>query len=144
MRFVVREKGQGRPRSIEFPLVVLAHDAWDDFGYRTTFAATLHLSSNESVELGSLKVLARRQESGVTPMPKGVFETLGDAYCLGDWQGNAVSTGLTKFWKHARSIVYIIYIGYTSRTFNSEALLKWPERLAVCAIVFVGFDFIIE
>lgn len=45
MQFWVRTNISRRLRT--FPYVVLVHDNWDDYGYKTTFSATLHRSDRE-------------------------------------------------------------------------------------------------
>ncbi len=57
----------------------LVQDNWDDFGYKTTFQATLHLSKTESIELGNVKILHKDQTKGFTEMPS-TFERLGREY----------------------------------------------------------------
>jgi predicted ATPase len=86
MWFVVKfREGRSRTTTDEYPHVMLVQDNWDDYGYRTTFRATLHLTSDESVDLGNVKILHRAQTEGYTPMPRQAFQDLGSDYCsLGD------------------------------------------------------------
>lgn len=80
MKFVVQE-WQGKVKATkEFPHVVLSQDNWDDYGYKTTFHATLHLSDTEQIDLGNVKILRKDQTSGFTTMPKLPFEELGKEY----------------------------------------------------------------
>jgi energy-coupling factor transporter ATP-binding protein EcfA2 len=83
MKFYVFEHGRiaTLPAEVEYPYVKLVHDNWDDYSYRTTFVASIHILEDETVELGSLKILHRRQESGYTSMPDSPFEKLGREYC---------------------------------------------------------------
>lgn len=60
---------------------MLREDSWDDFGYKTTFNVEIHITRTEIREIGTTKIIALQQESGRTPMPKAVFETLGPEYC---------------------------------------------------------------
>lgn len=81
MLFVVSDKNNAENLSAEFPYVVLERDNWDDFHYKTTFTAELSLSENETIDLGSLKILKIDQTKGFTPMPKQPFQELGPEYC---------------------------------------------------------------
>lgn len=81
MWFVVKFRERRSPTTQDFPYVVLTQDNWDDYGYRTTFSATLHLSPDESLELGTVKILRKGEAGGFTPMPNVPFESLGPEYC---------------------------------------------------------------
>jgi predicted ATPase len=62
-----------------FPGVVLTRDNWDDYGYKTTFFAELHLNSGESYPLGTVKIVQLAQTEGPTPLPEQ-FTQLGEGY----------------------------------------------------------------
>lgn len=82
MQFVVRS-GQGKrvkQKFDKYPVVVLTRDNWNDYGYKTTFDAVLHLT-DETIELGAVKILHAEQESGFTTMPSDPFGKLGKEYC---------------------------------------------------------------
>lgn len=64
-----------------YPYVEISWDDWDDFGYKTTFDVKIHLSAQEIVEPGPVKILKSSQTGGATPLPKRPFEKLGDNYC---------------------------------------------------------------
>jgi hypothetical protein len=64
----------------EYPHVVLIQDNWDDYGYKTTFHAVLHLSADDQVDLGDIKILRKDQTKGFTELPKAPFEHLGKKY----------------------------------------------------------------
>ncbi len=83
MEFVVKLKDRNAPKLVAFPHVILEQDLWDDYGYRTTFNATLYLGlgKDEAIALGSIKILSRTQRSGDTPMPVGSFDRLAATYC---------------------------------------------------------------
>ena len=81
MLFIVKPRKGPRPETNQFPYVLLVQDDWDDFGYKTTFYATLHLSLNEQLELGNIKILKKGQLKGLTEMPQGPFVELGENYC---------------------------------------------------------------
>jgi energy-coupling factor transporter ATP-binding protein EcfA2 len=80
MWFVVAKYGKQAPASPAYPYVRLTQDNWDDYGYKTTFAAVLFLSADFSVELGNLKILKLEQESGFTPVPDKPFQQLSDDF----------------------------------------------------------------
>lgn len=81
MWFIVKVRGRRSPTTDEYPHVVLVQDNWDDYGYKTTFRATLHLTEEENVELGNVNILQREQTGGLTPMPREPFQHLGSDYC---------------------------------------------------------------
>lgn len=81
MQFVVRFINGRSPTADQFPHAVLVQNNWDDYGYKTTFNATLKLSAQNEIELGNLKILRSDQQGGYTPMPRDAFETLGPDYC---------------------------------------------------------------
>lgn len=76
MRFVVKFKSGDSPATNRFPHAVLVQDNWDDYGYRTTFQVTLHISADESYDLGSIKIIEQGRTSGYTEMPKQSFTEL--------------------------------------------------------------------
>ena len=78
MRFLVKKPSARTPR--EYPYVILDQDNWDDYGYKTTFQATLHLSAEEKIELGNLKIMRRDQQGGCTKMPRRAFKELPEVY----------------------------------------------------------------
>ncbi|WP_246483592.1 AAA family ATPase [Paenacidovorax monticola] len=55
---------------------MLVQDNWDDYGYKTTFHVTLHVSPDESHDVGSIKIIELGRESGYTAMPKKPFDEL--------------------------------------------------------------------
>jgi hypothetical protein len=81
MWFIVKFRERRSPRTDKYPHVVLGQDNWDDYGYKTTFDATLHLSPDEKSDLGNVKILKKGQQGGYTPMPREPFDGLGDDYC---------------------------------------------------------------
>lgn len=76
MRFVVKFRSGDSPVTNRFPHAVLVQDNWDDYGYKTTFQVTLHLSADESYDLGSIKIIEQGRTSGYTKMPKRPFTEL--------------------------------------------------------------------
>ena len=81
MWFIVTTRERSSPTPDEYPHVVLVQDNWDDYGYRTTFSATLYLTEEENVELSSVKILQKKQTGGYTQMPHQPFQDLGPDYC---------------------------------------------------------------
>ena len=80
MRFFVQSFRGPQPKLTSFPCALLVENNWDDYGYRTTFFATLYLSINEPVPLGELKIMHVGQERGATPLPGSDFPRLGQDY----------------------------------------------------------------
>ena len=76
MQFFVRGD-LTRGRRPEYPYVALDRDNWDDYGYKTTFMAVLHVTAGTKVDLGAVKIMRSDQESGSTTMPKSPFKELG-------------------------------------------------------------------
>lgn len=64
-----------------FPYVRLTWNNWDDYGYKTTFNSSLVLSGDQSIDLGTIKILKSGQTSGATPLPDHPVEKLGTDYC---------------------------------------------------------------
>ena len=81
MHFAVKFRDGSSSTTEQFPNVLLVQDNWDDYGYRTTFNATLHASPEDEVDLGVVKILNRTQKGGYTPLPDEPFQTLGSEYC---------------------------------------------------------------
>ncbi len=73
MRFVVKFKSGDSPTTKHYPHAVLVQDNWDDYGYKTTFHVTLHLSAEENYDLGSIKVIQIDRTKGYTEMPRRPF-----------------------------------------------------------------------
>ncbi len=81
MKFVVEFRSGKSPTTREYPYVKLVQDNWDDYGYKTSFHSTLHLSRADETDLGTIKIMRESQTSGYTDMPKEPFETLGKSFC---------------------------------------------------------------
>lgn len=80
MRFIAKLKSEEPPKIRRFPYAVLVQDNWDDFGYKTTFQITLHVSAHERHDLGYIKIIKVGQTSGYTQMPKQSFLELPSGY----------------------------------------------------------------
>lgn len=66
LSFVVQKQWQPDTDQ-RFPVVWLRPDNWDDFGYKTTFAASLFLKPDRHVDLGFVRVVAAGQKSPSLP-----------------------------------------------------------------------------
>lgn len=78
MLFLVSSKKTKVPNY--YPHVVLVHDNWDDYGYRTTFHSLLYLAADDRIDLGTVKIMRNDQQNGATLMPPEPFERLGPEY----------------------------------------------------------------
>lgn len=76
MRFVVQFRSGDSPTTNHYPHAVLVQDNWDDYGYKTTFHVTLHMSADESFDLGNIKIIETGRTSGYTVMPRRSFKEL--------------------------------------------------------------------
>lgn len=81
MEFYVKFRTGSFGISTTFPHVELLQDNWDDYGYKTTYNATLRLAAGDEVELGAIKILHERQTSGYGPLPREPFTDLGPEFC---------------------------------------------------------------
>lgn len=81
MKFLTLKKTQKLPKKLSYPFVILRQGDWDDYGYKTTFDVSIHLSTIETIEPGVIKILKFDQTGGFTPMPKGEFSKLNKEYC---------------------------------------------------------------
>jgi predicted ATPase len=79
MIFSVLPWGSPIPRKSKDPMVVLIRDNWNDYGFLTTFHATI-VAESGALELGSVKILHLNQESGATPIGSS-FTQLSEEYC---------------------------------------------------------------
>lgn len=80
MEFVVNFRSGDSPSPTQYPYAILVQDNWDDYGYKTTFHVTLHLSADENHDLGSIKIIQADRTSGYTDMPRQPFSELPDGY----------------------------------------------------------------
>jgi hypothetical protein len=124
MQFVVEFRTGKSPQPTSYPHVKLLQDNWDDYGYKTTFYATLHLSEEETVDLGNVKILEEKQTSGYTPMPKEPFERLGSNFCsLGghlDYYENLFKLGRNTYQAYLRSLSDAAYNDETRARFEGS------------------------
>ncbi|GKS88658.1 AAA family ATPase [Xanthomonas campestris pv. raphani] len=80
MRFVVEFREGDSPTTNRYPHAVLVQDNWDDYGYKSTFQVTLHLSATEVIELGSIKIIQGTSTGGYTKMPRESFAQLPEGH----------------------------------------------------------------
>lgn len=80
MLFIVATSRATQFKKRRRPFVVLVPDAWDDYGYKTTFSATLYLPSQDVVRLGDLKIMNVAQKPGRTLFPKSYFRKLAKGF----------------------------------------------------------------
>lgn len=73
MRFVVKFRSDKSPTTNRYPHAVLVQDNWDDYGYKTTFQVTLHLSTDESYDLGSIKIIQLGVPVATPTCPSALF-----------------------------------------------------------------------
>lgn len=76
MIFVVKFWTGDSPTTNRYPHAVLVQDNWDDYGYKTTFRVMLHISANESHDLGNIKIIEADRTGGHTAMPRKPFKEL--------------------------------------------------------------------
>lgn len=79
MIFNVLPRRSQAPQKSKEPLVILIQDNWNDYGYLTTFQATV-VTEVGQLELGSVKILHVDQQSGSTPIESS-FTNLSQEYC---------------------------------------------------------------
>ena len=58
-----------RPVDLRYPHVRLYQDNWDDFGHKSTFAAQIALSENETVDLGGVKIARGAKGCRIRTLP---------------------------------------------------------------------------
>ncbi len=63
--------------SESYPIFSLSHDNWDDFGTKCTFHLRYHKSQLESVLIGEVKILQKKEDT--TELPSE-FHSLNDKY----------------------------------------------------------------
>lgn len=80
MRFVVEFRNGELARTNLYPRAVLVQDNWDDYGYRSTFYVVLHLSADEKIDLGNIKIIQADRSGGYTDMPRKPFNRLPEGH----------------------------------------------------------------
>jgi predicted ATPase len=66
------------PKNRTYPNIIFKKDNWNDFSYKTSFILSYHLSENNIVDLGLVKIL--KKDTLDTKIPNE-FSNLSDAYC---------------------------------------------------------------
>ena len=86
MRFIVKFWSGGSPTTNRNPHAVLTQNNWDDYGYKTTFHVILHISAEDSHDLGNIKMIQAKGTGVDTDMPTRPFEELPVGYAwLRSW-----------------------------------------------------------
>ncbi|HKU28820.1 MAG TPA: AAA family ATPase [Candidatus Sulfotelmatobacter sp.] len=78
VRFVVEFREGDSPTTNRYPHAVLVQDNWDDYGYKSTFNVVLHLSADEAIDLGNIKIIQADRTGGYTAMPRRAFTQLSE------------------------------------------------------------------
>lgn len=138
MRFVVKFKSGDSPTTNRFPYAVLAQDNWDDYGYKTTFQVTLHLSAEESYDLGNIKIIEVGQEGGYTTMPKRSFSELSQRHASLGADLNYYET----IYKLGREVFEPYFSGMRDIAFDDEikAAVEDSEAYRVSLLRFSGAE----
>jgi len=123
MKFAVHFRKQETPRLRTYPHVILDQDAWDDYGYQTTFHATLHLARGTEVDLGNVKILNKDQKGDYTPLPDHPFESLGADYCS---LGGKLDY-YEELFKQGKAIYRAYLEGLRDVTFNDDILAQFED-----------------
>lgn len=80
MHFIVQFREGESSTTNRYPHAVLIQDNWDDYGYKSTFQVTLHLSADETIELGNIKIIEAGRTRGYTTMPRSSFRQLPEGH----------------------------------------------------------------
>jgi energy-coupling factor transporter ATP-binding protein EcfA2 len=75
---VVPHFGRRPPPNTKFPCALLVRDNWNDFGWQTTFEATIFMSSIDEVVVGPTKILIKGKT--VTDIKEGL-DKIGVPFC---------------------------------------------------------------
>lgn len=78
IQFYNKEFREYLPRGIDFPALALVKDRWNDYGHYILYNLILYTSSDESIDIGSVKILDRRTDSTVLP---DIFPSLDPNFC---------------------------------------------------------------
>lgn len=81
MKFYVTQRNTSSPSKPKGSYVILERDNWDDYHFKTSFRATIHLNDGNRAELGAVKILKRNQEEGETEFRENSFSSLSEDYC---------------------------------------------------------------
>lgn len=112
MRFYVQSYGERRPTLSVFPCVLLDHDNWDDYGFRTTCAATLFLNAAQYIDLGNVKIM-HVEQTGTTQFPGPEFDGLPVGYAsLGgklDYYATLFTLGRDIYNPYLRGLRDVVY-----------------------------------
>jgi hypothetical protein len=85
MQFLIyRASKEPTLKGLKFPYVSLYQDAWDDFGWKCRFIATLHLSKDQSTDLGALRIASANSGFRADDLPSILARLPTKAASLGE------------------------------------------------------------
>lgn len=85
MQFLIyRARSEPVLKGLTYPYVSLYQDAWDDFGWKCRFLATLHRSKDESVDLGAVRIAVRDKGFRGGDLPELLEKLPANAASLGE------------------------------------------------------------
>ena len=71
-------------KGLTYPYVSLYQDAWDDFGWKCRFIATLHRSKDENIDLGAVRIAVRDRGFRGDDLPEILEKLPPNAASLGE------------------------------------------------------------
>ncbi len=96
MQIYIVEDGNAPPPT--FPAITLKHDAWDDFGFKTTFYAAFWRTKEDWDTLHQVKIAEMGLKEGVPQLPDPIGEQLPESFgSLGADLGYYTKLGLLGF-----------------------------------------------
>ena len=85
MQFLLyRSRSAPVPTGLTYPYVSLYQDAWDDFGWKCRFIATLHRSKDENIDLGAVRIAVRDSGFRGGNLPEIIEKLPAHAASLGE------------------------------------------------------------
>jgi ABC-type transport system involved in cytochrome c biogenesis ATPase subunit len=123
VKFIVELRTGKSSTTKNYPYVRLAQDNWDDYGYKTTFYATLFLAKGDEVDLGTVKIMHEAQTGGYTDLPREPFEQLGPAFCS---LGGELDY-YEKLFKLGRSTYHAYLRGLSDAAYSDDVRAKFED-----------------
>jgi hypothetical protein len=123
VKFIVKFRTGQSPTTTDYPHVELAQDNWNDYGYNTTFHATLHLTKSDHLVLGTVKIMSKAQTGGYTEMPRKPFIDLGSSFC-------SLSGDLDYYeqlFKLGRSVYHPYLKGLSDAVYSDDVRARFEE-----------------
>ncbi|ADM08202.1 hypothetical protein PB2503_00607 [Parvularcula bermudensis HTCC2503] len=136
MKFVVKFLSGESPATKRYPHAVLTQNNWDDYGYKTTFQVTLHVTADERHHLGNIKIIEAHRTGGYTEMPEKPFSRLSAGHASLAAELDYYET----LYKLGRSIYEPFLKGLRDVAFDDEikAEVEDSEAFEVSLLRFVG------